>query len=199
MVNYSNTKIYYILVGNERYYGHTTQKLCERKGGHKRDFHKHPNAKLYKTMRDAGMTENDIQLVLVEDFPCERKEQAEARERYYIEQYATLNMVIPTRTRQEYRNVNSEMERERRAKWKTENPKKVREIQAKWYIKNADKVRERMKTYRAENVGKIRERKAQYRAENKDILHQKYELNKDKYNATRREKYALKKAQQQSS
>ena len=103
MPDYKKTKIYYIPVGNKRYYGHTTKTLSKRKTGHKYEFKKHNDRKLYKTMYEAGMTADDIQLVFVEDFPCENIQQAKIRERYWIEKEGLLNARMPSRTRKEYR------------------------------------------------------------------------------------------------
>ena len=102
MVDYKNTKIYYIPVGTERYYGHTTQPLYKRKKEHRNDFNRDTTRKIYIHMRELNMWAKDIDLILVENYPCENKEQAHARERFYIEQFGTLNMVMPARTYQEY-------------------------------------------------------------------------------------------------
>ena len=100
---YKNTKIYYIPVGDKKYYGHTIRTLDRRKRGHKRDFNKQPKRKVYKAMREVGMTIDDIELILVEDFPCENVYQARARERYWIERDGSLNVCVPNRTFEEYR------------------------------------------------------------------------------------------------
>lgn len=46
----------------------------------------------------------DIDIILLENYPCKDKNELHARERYYIEQYkdSIVNKVIPTRTIQEY-------------------------------------------------------------------------------------------------
>jgi hypothetical protein len=100
--DYSKTVIYRIAVGNDTYYGHTTQPLHKRSYYHKKALTQYPNRKLYKAMRDAGMNEDDIDLVWVEDYPCHNIYQAKARERYWIESKGTLNTIVPTRTKKEY-------------------------------------------------------------------------------------------------
>lgn len=106
MVNYGNGKIYRMPVGNKNYFGFTTMPLCNRRQGHIRDFKKFPNQKVYKAMHEVGMTADDIELIWVEDFPCETKEQARARERYWIEKSGDLNSRLPWKegitTKQEY-------------------------------------------------------------------------------------------------
>jgi hypothetical protein len=162
MVDYKKTKIYYIAVGNDKYYGHTTQLLCERKKGHKRDAKRRPNTKLYQSITDAGLSYTEIKLVWVEDYPCDTKEQALARERYYVEQFATLNTEIPGRTKKEYREANK------------------------------DAMVKKRKDYYENNKEKERERKAKFYAENKEAILQKYHENNEEKNAKRRARYALK-------
>lgn len=163
MVNYQNTKIYYIPVGaNDRYYGHTTQPLCNRKAVHKADFKNHPNIKLYKTIKDAGLIESDIELIWVEDYPCERKEQALARERYYIEQYATLNTVLPCRTHTEYYEDNKIDIIQRKQLYYENNKEEILEKQKIYRVENAEKERERAAKYRIANAEKERERTKQW-------------------------------------
>lgn len=102
MTNYSKTKIYRIPVGDEWYVGHTTMRLSKRKYNHKWDFEHKPNRLLYRTMRELGMTANDITLELIEEYPCATSDEAHLRERMYIERYGTLNKNIPSRSKKEY-------------------------------------------------------------------------------------------------
>ena len=101
MPDYRYTKIYRIDVGVGCYIGHTTVSLKERRAGHVSDF-KRSNRKVYTTMRSLGWSASDIKLILVEDYPCANKFEAEERESWWISQLGTLNMTnhnlpIPTR------------------------------------------------------------------------------------------------------
>lgn len=100
---YAKTVIYRIPVGDKNYYGHTTLQLHRRKKCHKEAYKLHPDRKVYKAMRDIGMTENDIELIWVEDWSCENVDQARARERYWIERDGTLNKNVPNRSNIEYK------------------------------------------------------------------------------------------------
>lgn len=102
MVDYSKTKIYRIPVENENYYGHTAQPLHKRKSVHKTAFNTQHNRKIYKAMREANMTVDDIELIWVEDYPCENVYQARARERYWVERDGALNMYVPNRSQSEW-------------------------------------------------------------------------------------------------
>ena len=133
MKDYSKTRIYYIRVGDEYYYGHTIAPLWQRKSVHKADFARHPERKLYKAMREAGMSADDIELIWVEDYPCDNVEQARARERYYMEQFGTLNHQTPGRTDQEYRVANRERRLEQKAAYYMANRERIAEYHAAWY------------------------------------------------------------------
>lgn len=100
--DYNKTVIYRIPVGDENYYGHTTTPLHKRKTSHKIQFKKNTTRKVYQAMRDQRMTENDIELVWVEDYPCENVYQARSRERFWIERDGTLNTQVPNRTATEW-------------------------------------------------------------------------------------------------
>lgn len=121
MPNYQNTVIYRMPVGNKNYYGHSTQPLCKRKSQHKDFFNKYPNRKVYKAVRDAGMSADDIDLIWVEDYPCDNINQAKARERYWVECDGELNTTVPTRTFREWlddhEGKREEYNKNRRDKW----------------------------------------------------------------------------------
>jgi hypothetical protein len=114
--DYSKTKIYRIPVGDENYYGHTTQPLHKRKQGHKDDFKRKHNRNLYKAMREAKMDATDIELIWVEDFPCKSVYEAKARERYWVENYGSLNMTIPNQTESERQKQRYMLDEEYRSK-----------------------------------------------------------------------------------
>ena len=148
MVNYKNTVIYRIPVGDKNYYGHTAQPLHKRKHNHKYNFKKGCTCEVYKAMREIGMTADKIELIWVEDFPCENRNQALARERYWVENYGTLNNIIPSRTRAEYRAYNRE---------------KIAEYNAEYYANNRDKIAE----YLSNNRETIAVKRAKYYAAKK--------------------------------
>ena len=104
MVNYANGKIYKITGGGLTYIGSTTQPLYKRYSGHK----------LCKTYFDKGdksrscsssqiLAFDDCCITLIEDFPCERKEQLLARERYYYDLMDCVNKCKPKATSEEIR------------------------------------------------------------------------------------------------
>jgi hypothetical protein len=109
-VNYSNTMMYKIVSNDlnilDCYVGSTTD-FTKRKYGHKSDCaninRKHYNFKVYKFIRDNGDWHN-WSMVLIEMYPCTNHLESLQRERYWCENLnATLNSVVPSRTRLEYK------------------------------------------------------------------------------------------------
>ena len=45
---------------------------------------------VYKTMREINMNEDDIELVVVEKYPCETRQEASARVRYYRHEFSKI-------------------------------------------------------------------------------------------------------------
>ena len=124
MVNYSNGKIYKIYSDETDlvYYGSTTRKLCERLAEHKIDVKR--SGKNGRSITTGLLLKDYIcKIVLVEDYPCERKEQLLMRERFYIENNNCINKCIPIETKEERRLKNIENDRirnktEYRKEWK---------------------------------------------------------------------------------
>ena len=46
---------------------------------------------------------NNTDIILVESYPCENKNELHSRERYYIENNNCVNKIIPTRTSKEFK------------------------------------------------------------------------------------------------
>ena len=197
---YANGKIYRLVnsVDNDEYVGSTCTSLAKRKSIHKKDARTQTTRRVYQHLNEVGW--DNVDIVLIEEYPCENKMELEIKERYWIETLKpSLNKRVPTRSNQEYRQENADTIHEQRAKYRAENADKERERVAKWQVENADKVREKQAKWRAENADKERERHAKYRAENCDKVREgraKYrEANREALNAKERERRASKKTE----
>lgn len=177
---YANGKIYKLVnsVDDEFYVGSTCTSLAKRKNGHKTTAKKKPQP-VHQHLNVIGWENVDI--VLIEEYPCNNKMELERRERHFIEMLKpSLNKMIPTRTQKEYR---------------AENPDKERERHAKYYMENREKVLARMRTHREVNhdevVARERERvKAKreadlegFKAYRREIDRRCRESNREEYNA----------------
>jgi hypothetical protein len=104
MVNYQNGKIYKI-VSNETdmiYIGSTCKLLCQRLAQHRSTYKAYQSGK-YNFVTSFKLLEiGDCEIILLEKFPCNSREELNARERFYIETLDCVNKFIPTRTFKEY-------------------------------------------------------------------------------------------------
>lgn len=177
MPDYSKGKIYKLVnsVSNDCYYGSTTQPLAVRKGGHKKNYNRWKNNKSHYVTSFKLFDDDyeNVDIVLIEKYPCNDKHELHARERYWIENNKCLNKYIPTRTIAEWGK-----------KYREENVDKERKRHKKYYEENRDKESQRFKKYREENRDKELERYKKYREENADKIKEKqkkyYEVNTDK-------------------
>lgn len=132
MVNYGNGKIYRIVCNQsgKQYIGATTIPLSSRLSQHKKVF-RDAKTCLSREVLEGG----DYAIYLIEDFPCERKEQLLARERYFIESNACVNKKIPLRTKHEWYMDNREDVIQRQLIWNRENADKTRAYKRKYVEK----------------------------------------------------------------
>jgi hypothetical protein len=114
-VDYSKTKIYKIVCNDlavkELYVGNTTD-FVKRRHSHKNNCinhsSKHFNCKVYQYIRDNGGWDN-WNMILIEDYPCNNKLEAERQERHWFETLnATLNTNFPSRNYNEWKQDNRE-------------------------------------------------------------------------------------------
>jgi len=109
MPDYAKTIIYKIICNDDTvtdiYVGHTSdfnRRQREHKSKCNNKNSKDYNFIIYRTIRDNGGW-NNWSIIKVEQFPCENKTEAIAREgHWYNELNGTLNKQIPSRTRKEY-------------------------------------------------------------------------------------------------
>ena len=99
MTDYSKGKIYKLVAdGTDNIYiGSTTQKLYKRLAVHKCGA---SSKKKYCSSHPL-FEKGNVKIILIEDYPCERKEQLLARERHWIETLPNINYNIPGRTSKE--------------------------------------------------------------------------------------------------
>ena len=160
VVDYSKTTIYKIqhkekdellYVGSTTHFGNRKKQHKSRCYNHNGKLH---DAKLYTTIRTNGDWDA-FNMVIVKEFPCENKRQAEAEEdKVMREMKANLNMIRAYQSPEEL------------IQYKATNGKK-------YYEKNREKYKERGIEYREQYKDKIKDRKKKYYEDNKgEILKQ---------------------------
>ena len=111
MPNYQLGKIYKIVdnTNNNIYVGSTTEPtLARRLAGHVRNFRLWKNGKTNHTTSYKIIENDNYDIVLIENCPCETKDELHKRERYYIENLECVNKNITGRTPLEYYQHNKE-------------------------------------------------------------------------------------------
>lgn len=103
MPDYTKGKIYKMIVGGEIYVGSTCTTLVKRKYQHKIASKRSPNTKVYKKCIEIGW--NNVDIVLIERFSCNNKDDLHKKEREWIDRIGTLNTTILIRTQKKYREV----------------------------------------------------------------------------------------------
>ena len=145
MPDYSKSKIYKIVPTCEydegdEYYGSTTRPLSERMNEHRR-YYKSKNYWTSQILFDKYEIEN-CKIELVEEFPCENREQLIKREGEIMRANKCVNKRIEGRTKQE---------------WELANWDKRQEQKKQRYLKNADKINENIRNKRKlVRLGKIK-------------------------------------------
>ena len=153
MVNYENGKIYRIICNTTglQYIGSTCCSLSSRLGEHKKNYKKYLNGKSHYVTSFKILENNNYQITLLENTPCNNKEELLRKERYYIEMLTCVNRIIPTRTHNEYYQDNREKILENVRNYVIENRLKIQECKRGYYQNNRESILEYHKDYYRNN------------------------------------------------
>ena len=171
-IDYSNTIIYKLCCKDpsitDVYVGHTTN-FTNRKGHHKINCNNEEGTKnhyyVYSFIREHGGW-NNWEMIQIEHINCVDDIEARTHERHHLELLgATLNKVIPTRTKQE---------------WISDNKEHIQQLQSDWYIKNKEISLCRAHERYTQKIEYIKEYNKKYHSDelNKERAKQKRQLKK---------------------
>jgi hypothetical protein len=191
VVNYQLGKIYKI-VCNETgliYVGSTCEPtLTKRLTKHRDNYKKWLNGKYPYVTSFKVLEKGNYNIILIEDYPCDRREQLLAKERKYIEEIECVNKCIPMRTKKEWANTNIDKIKERDKKWREANTEKIKEYREV----NAEKIKE----YRELNAEKMKEYLKEYRELNAEKIKEYREVNAEKIKEYQKKYREMKKLEQ---
>ena len=104
MPDYSKSKIYkiYSYENDDVYYGSTCDTLCRRMTGHRNSYKRYKEGKFCYITSFKILELTSAKIELVENFPCNSKEELLQREGFYIRNNNCINKYIPDRTKNEY-------------------------------------------------------------------------------------------------
>jgi len=175
MVNYQNAKIYKIVdnTNGNIYVGSTCEPTLARRltghvGNYKRYLKGNHN---YVTSFDI-MKNNDYDIILLENCPCESKDQLHARERFYVETLDCINKNITGRTRQETCEKYREKNKDKIQKYRVDNINKTKLYNEEYRNNHAEKLKNYQKNYRIEYKDKLQQKQKQYHIDHKKEIQQ---------------------------
>jgi len=164
MPDYKNGKIYKLwsIEGDDIYIGSTTDALHKRLNGHKTKKNKCNSKILFEKY-------NDVKIELIEEYPCENKQQLNRREGEImrLNKKHIVNHCIAGRTVKEFHIDNVDRLNKNSKQYHINNKEKIHEQKKQYYIDNIDKIKERKKQYNIDNTDKIKEQNKQKYLKNK--------------------------------
>jgi hypothetical protein len=189
MPDYHNGKIYKITDGVGVYIGSTTVPLSQRLAEHKNSKRQYEKGNRKRKCTSYEVLNDESVITLLEDFPCERKEQLLSRERYHIENNACINKCMPIRTEEEMKQA--------KLQYRQANNSAICERNKVYNLKNKEKITKSRRQYRENNAVLIKEHKKEYYQRERAVIlerrKQQYLENRDKINERRKELYKQKK------
>jgi len=215
MPPYAEGKVYVVLntVNDKKYVGSTVCALSKRMGQHRMAAKAGDGLPMYVAMRELGIEKFYVELI--EDVPCERREQLHAAEGRKIRELGTLvpngyNMFIAGRKRSEYyqenrakiiakvKEYNDARAEERKARtraFRAENGAMLKARANAFREAHAEEIRAKdRERYAANRIARIARQKAYDDARRAKLTpEQQTDMNKKKY-ARRRELQAAKRA-----
>lgn len=183
MVNYQNGKIYEVICEETglRYIGSTTRPLSQRIGEHRK-----PSCKC--------LTKNFInpKIYLLENTPCNSKEELHSIERKYIKNNECVNYYIPQRNGKEYYQDNKETIRKNHKEWLNKNIDIQKEKWKEYKLTNKDVINEKQRQHRKDNNEEYKKKDNEIYQNNKEVILNRrkkyYEENKEKIQKRKKEK-----------
>lgn len=142
MPDYQKGKIYRIISPSKNlvYYGSTTQSISQRLAQHIKDNKAYNNDNTKKYCSSFLVVEcEDYKIELVEEYPCNNKQQLNRKEGEYQKANECVNSEISGRTYKEYYQDNKkqiyENRKESQQKWEENNKDKRKQYQKEYYQK----------------------------------------------------------------
>jgi group I intron endonuclease len=127
-MDYQSGRIYCIrnIVNDDIYVGSTTQSLSRRMAKHRGSLKakSKQHYQIYQKMVEHGV--DNFYIELIEEYPCNNKEQLAAKEGQYIREMGTLNSRIEGRTKKQYVIDTKEDKQEYDKKYRDENCEKIK-------------------------------------------------------------------------
>lgn len=135
---YKQGKIYKIVCNKtgKCYIGSTCEPtLSRRLAQHRTDYNAFIKGNKKGISSFKILENNDYSIILIEDYPCERKDQLLQRERFYIENNECINRCRPITTNEE--------KKQQIKKWSENNKERKNKTDKEYYENNKEKLNEK--------------------------------------------------------
>jgi hypothetical protein len=190
MPDYQKGKIYKLWSPSKNlvYYGSTTQSISQRLTDHLGNFNRYNNNKSKPYCVSFLVLEcEDYKIELVENYPCNNKQQLCKREGECQKSNNCVNKTIAGRTFKEWYVDNIDKIKQ----YQIDNVDKLKQYRKQYNIDNADKIRKQQKQYNENNYDKINNEKRKEYIKN---YNKKYkETHKEQINEYKKQYYLKKK------
>jgi hypothetical protein len=148
MPDYQQGKIYKIISPHtdKIYIGSTTkQYLSQRLVKHKDSFKCWQNDKANKVMSYELMLLGEVEIILLESYPCNSKDELTSRERYWIElnKEVIINKYIPKRTKKEHYSDTRDKQLKQMETYRELNHDAIKKTKDEWYQENKNRIKEK--------------------------------------------------------
>ena len=154
---YENGKIYRLVFENLVYVGSTFLKLNIRFSKHKSNYKSFCSGKIkYRCASTVLFEKGEVEIILIEDFPCKNKDELEIREEYWRQIEMTKKGIICVNEKKCFQTT-----------------EEILEYQKEYYEQNREKFLEQRKEYQKKNRDEISQQKKEWYEKNKDEILQK--------------------------
>ena len=120
----------------------------------------------------------DAKIILIEDFPCDNRDQLRAREQYWLDEFKSICINRQKADTGIRATTPEEADKLRKKQYYQENKEKIKVSTKEYYEKNAVEIYEKKKIYNEKNAEKMAEYKKNWSLKNEDRIKAK---NSEKY------------------
>lgn len=174
MPNYSKSKIYkiYSYENDDVYYGSTVDTLSRRMTGHRTHYKMYKEGKMNYLTSFKILELTSCKIELVENYPCNSKEELLQREGFYIRNNDCVNKIIAGRTKKEYYETNIDKikiyQKEVNKEYHEQNKDKIKEQKKEYYEENKEYKKQQSKAYYEQNKEYRKQQMIEYRQRKKE-------------------------------
>ena len=147
MPDYQKGKIYKLWSPSKNlvYYGSTTETISRRLSKHLTDYNRYNNKTTTRYVNSFKILEcDDYKIELVEEYPCNNRQQLCKKEGEYIKANECINKCVAGRTPKEYYNDNIDKKKDYDADYRDANADKIKQYNKEYRAKQKELKKEKL-------------------------------------------------------